>query len=79
MAYEVTLPELGGDASDKAVISQWFIHEGDIVSEGDDLLELITDKAAFNVPAPISGTVSEILIHDGEEVSIDDVLCLIEM
>ncbi|HOD49551.1 MAG TPA: hypothetical protein PLM14_15940 [Candidatus Hydrogenedentes bacterium] len=78
MAYEVTLPSLGEDASDTATVSQWLVAEGAMVEEGDDLVEMTTDKAAFNVPSPVSGTVTEIRAHEDEDVAVGDVLCIIE-
>lgn len=79
MTYEVSLPSLGDDATETATVSLWMVHEGDIVSEGDDLVEMVTDKAAFNVPSPKSGTVTEITVNEGDTVTAGDVLCVLEM
>ncbi len=78
MSCEVTLPFLGEDASDIATVSQWLVEEGDTVEEGDDLVEMTTDKAAFNVPSPTAGTVAEILAPEGEEVRAGGLLCILE-
>ncbi|MFO7976835.1 MAG: lipoyl domain-containing protein [Candidatus Hydrogenedentota bacterium] len=78
MAYEVTLPPLGEDASDTATVSQWLVAEGTAVQKGDDLVEMTTDKAAFNVPSPAAGTLTEIRAHENDEVSVGNVLCVIE-
>jgi pyruvate dehydrogenase E2 component (dihydrolipoamide acetyltransferase) len=78
MAYEVTLPVLGEDASDTATVSQWLVAEGATVEEGDDLVEMTTDKAAFNVPSPTGGTVTEIRARENQDVFVGDVLCIIE-
>jgi len=79
MRYEVTLPELGDDSVDRATVTQWLVDEGDIVSEKDDLVEMITDKAAFSVPSPKAGTLIEKLVDEDDEVSVGDVLCIIEI
>ncbi len=79
MRYEVKLPSLGEDASDEATVAYWLVEEGDRVKEGEDLVEMTTDKAAFSVPCPKSGTVSEKLVEEGDEVCVGDVLCVLEV
>lgn len=74
---KVILPELG-EGIDKATVSFWFFKEGEKVGEKDDLVELTTDKATFNLPSPCSGTLSEILIHEGDMVNVGEVLGVIE-
>jgi pyruvate/2-oxoglutarate dehydrogenase complex dihydrolipoamide acyltransferase (E2) component len=78
MRMQVELPSLGEDASDEATVAFWLVQEGSTVQEGDDLVELTTDKAAFNVPAPASGTVQEICVHEGDEVTPGTVLCVLD-
>jgi pyruvate/2-oxoglutarate dehydrogenase complex dihydrolipoamide acyltransferase (E2) component len=74
---KVVLPELG-EGIDKATVSYWFFQEGEKVKEKDDLVELTTDKATFNLPSPASGTLTQVLIHEGEEVHPGDLLGIIE-
>ena len=74
---KVYLPELGENIT-KATISYWYAEEGSSVAEGNDLVEITTDKATFNVPAPASGTLVEIVAHEGDVVDIGSVLGLIE-
>lgn len=74
---KVVLPELS-EGVDKAVVSFWFYKEGERVSEKDDLVELTTDKATFNLPSPCTGTVSEILFHEGDTVNVGEVLGIID-
>jgi pyruvate/2-oxoglutarate dehydrogenase complex dihydrolipoamide acyltransferase (E2) component len=75
--YKVILPELG-QGIEKANISFWFFKEGDKVKVKDDLVELTTDKAAFNLPSPCDGTLAQIMFHEGDSVNVGEVLCLIE-
>jgi pyruvate/2-oxoglutarate dehydrogenase complex dihydrolipoamide acyltransferase (E2) component len=79
MRYEVTLPDLGDDTVSTATVSLWLADEGNIVTEDDDLVEMVTDKAAFTVPAPKTGTMVERLVEEDDEVSVGDVLCIIEI
>jgi len=74
---KVVLPELG-EGIDKAVVSYWYFKEGEKVNEKDDLVELTTDKATFNLPSPCSGTVSEIIFHEGDTVNVGEALAIID-
>ncbi|MBN1404982.1 MAG: hypothetical protein JW946_00500 [Candidatus Omnitrophica bacterium] len=74
---EVMLPEMGEDIKE-ATVSFWHFDEGEKVSEGDDLVEMVTDKASFNVPSPVAGVLSEILSQEGETAKIGDVIAIIE-
>jgi len=74
---EVRLPELGEEI-EKAVVSFWYFKAGDRVKKDDDLVELATDKATFNVPAPIEGVLKEIRAKEGSEVKIGEILAVIE-
>jgi len=73
----VVLPELG-EGIEKASVSFWFIKEGDPVKEKDDLVELTTEKAAFNLPCPFSGRLAQIIFHEGDSVKVGETLALIE-
>lgn len=74
---KVALPELG-EGIEKATVSYWYFKEGEKVNEKDDLVELTTDKATFNLPSPCSGTLLEILFHEGDAVNVGEVLAIIE-
>lgn len=74
---KVVLPELG-EGIEKATVSYWYFKEGEKVNEKDDLVELVTDKATFNLPSPCSGMLSEIIFHEGNSIHIGEVLATIE-
>ncbi len=75
---EVKLPDLGDDAGDSAKVTFWYFKEGDAVKEGEDLVEMMTDKATFNVPSPASGTLKDIRTPESEDVNVGDVIAVIE-
>ena len=79
MRYEVTLPSLGEDAIDEAEVCVWVVKAGDPVHEGDDLVEVTTDKAAFCLPSPKSGTVAEHCVAEGDKVGVGAILCVLEV
>ncbi len=64
---EVTVPDIG-DAEDVEVI-EVLVSEGDSIEAEDGLITLETDKATMDVPAPKAGTVSKLLVKQGDKVS----------
>jgi len=73
---DIKLPPLAPGV-EKANISYWHKSAGQAVSEGEDLVELVTDKATFNMPSPASGTLREVLANEGEEVKVGQVIARI--
>lgn len=73
----VILPELG-ESIEKATVACWHARPGQRVSADDEIVEVVTDKATFNVPAGHEGTVKEILVEEGQEVPVGTKLALIE-
>ena len=73
----VILPPLA-EGVDKANVTYWHRNVGDRVKEGDELVELVTDKATFNLPSPASGVLKEIVIVEGNEVKVGQTLAVIE-
>lgn len=78
MEKEVVLPELGEDAPDEAEVSFWYAQKDDAIEEGEDLVEMVTDKAAFTVPSSAGGTVKEILVEEGEMAGVGEAIAVIE-
>ena len=74
---KVVLPELGEDIK-KATVSYWYFKEGEQVKEKEDLVELATDKATFNLPSPCSGVLLEITVSEGETAHPGDILAVIQ-
>lgn len=76
---EVKLPELKGeDAGDEARASFWYVEEGDEVESGDELVQMITDKATFDIESPVRGRVIERVIDEDDEAKVGQVLCRLE-
>jgi len=74
---KVNLPELG-EGIKKATVSYWFFKVGEKVNKDDDLVELTTDKSTFNLPSPSQGVIEDILVSEGEEAQIGEVLGVIQ-
>lgn len=79
MRVDVELPSMGDDAESEAVVAYWAAEVGAQLDEGDDLVELTTDKAAFTLPAPRRGRLVERRVAEGDSVSVGDVLCVLEV
>jgi pyruvate dehydrogenase E2 component (dihydrolipoamide acetyltransferase) len=55
---------------EEGTVLQWLKQVGDVVAVGDELVEIETDKANMAYEADVAGTLSEILVQEGETVSI---------
>ena len=73
----VILPELG-EGIEKAVVACWHFKLGDKVQRNDDIVEVVTDKAAFNIPSGTDGVIKEILFKEGQEAKIGETLAIVE-
>ena len=76
MAYEFQLPDLG-EGLTEGEVARWLVEEGQEIAEDDPLVEVQTDKATVEIPSPASGTVSRILVPEGEVVAVGTVLVVI--
>lgn len=74
---EVKLPFLA-EGVEMCTVSLWHFDEGDEIAEGDDLVEMQTSKAVFNIPAPYSGVLKKVLFYEGDLIKIGDVIAIIE-
>jgi pyruvate dehydrogenase E2 component (dihydrolipoamide acetyltransferase) len=66
---EVVMPRLS-DSMEEGTILQWLKGVGDEVAVGDELVEIETDKANMAYESDVAGTLSEILVQEGETVAI---------
>jgi pyruvate/2-oxoglutarate dehydrogenase complex dihydrolipoamide acyltransferase (E2) component len=76
---EVKLPPLGKDAPDEATVSFFYVKEGAAVKEGEDFCEMVTDKATFNVPSTVTGTVKKIVAKEDDLVAVGGILAIVEV
>jgi pyruvate dehydrogenase E2 component (dihydrolipoamide acetyltransferase) len=73
MVREFKLPDVG-EGLTEAEIVRWLVEEGDGVTEDQPVAEVETDKAVVEVPAPVNGTVREILAEAGEMVPVGEAI-----
>ena len=77
MIKEIILPELG-EGIDGAEVSEVSVTVGDVVAVDETIIVLESDKASMEIPADVSGTISEILVATGDELKPGHVLMKIE-
>nr|MBO2503790.1 biotin/lipoyl-binding protein [Thermoanaerobacterales bacterium] len=70
---DIQMPQLGETVTE-GTITRWFKQVGDQVAEDEPLFEVSTDKVDSEVPSPVSGTLTEILVQEGETVEVGAVL-----
>jgi 2-oxoglutarate dehydrogenase E2 component (dihydrolipoamide succinyltransferase) len=73
---EVTLPQLGETVTE-GTITQWFKQVGDPVQADEPLFEVSTDKVDTEVPSPVTGTLLEIRVQEGETVEVGTVIAVV--
>jgi 2-oxoglutarate dehydrogenase E2 component (dihydrolipoamide succinyltransferase) len=77
MSIELRIPS-AGESIQEVQIGQWLKREGDRVRRDESVVELDTDKASMELPAPSDGVLSRIVKHDGDKVAVGEVIGLIE-
>ncbi|MFS0574400.1 dihydrolipoamide acetyltransferase family protein [Sporosarcina sp. 179-K 3D1 HS] len=77
MAFEFRLPDIGEGIHEGEIV-KWFVAKGDTVNEDDTLLEVQNDKAVVEIPSPVTGTVEEIVVKEGQVAVVGDVLIRID-
>jgi pyruvate dehydrogenase E2 component (dihydrolipoamide acetyltransferase) len=69
---KVTMPQLS-DGMEEGTLSRWLMSDGDLVSSGDDLAEIESDKATVTFQADADGAL-QIVVAEGETVSVGTVI-----
>jgi 2-oxoisovalerate dehydrogenase E2 component (dihydrolipoyl transacylase) len=75
--YVLKLPDLGEGTVEAEIVS-WRVKPGDEVSEDDALVEVMTEKAAVEVPAPVSGRIVSTSGQPGDMVAVGSELVVLE-
>ncbi|RME99512.1 MAG: dienelactone hydrolase, partial [Chloroflexi bacterium] len=71
--YPFKLPDVG-EGIHEAEIVRWLAQPGDAVALNQPLLEIQTDKAVVEIPAPVAGTVVQIHVPEGTLARVGDLL-----
>src|SRR5438105_9850423 len=73
---EVRMPKMG-DGMIEGTVLRWLKHEGDQVAPNETIAEIETDKANVEMPAEDGGTLSKIVVKEGETVPVGAVIAYI--
>jgi 2-oxoglutarate dehydrogenase E2 component (dihydrolipoamide succinyltransferase) len=73
MLHEIIVPELA-ESTVEATVASWLKKEGEIITKGDVIIELDTDKVSLEIVAPSDGTIQSITKQEGETVKVGDIL-----
>ena len=76
MATGVLLPKQGLQMVEGKIV-RWLRKPGDTVAEGDPLVEIETDKATIEIPAPVAGVLLALLRKEGETVPVAETIAVV--
>ena len=71
MSYIFKMPDVGEGIAEGEIVT-WFVKVGDVVTEDQPLMEIQNDKLVQEVPSPVAGTVTKILVEAGTVSTVGD-------
>ncbi|HZY99680.1 MAG TPA: dihydrolipoamide acetyltransferase family protein [Candidatus Baltobacteraceae bacterium] len=77
MATTITMPQLGETVTE-GTVAQWLKKVGDSVDKYEAFVEVSTDKVNAEVPSPVTGTIREVLVKEGETVATGTPIAVID-
>jgi pyruvate dehydrogenase E2 component (dihydrolipoamide acetyltransferase) len=77
MALEFKLPDIGEGVAEGEIV-KWLVKVGDTVKEHQSIVEVMTDKATVEVPAPAAGKITALKAKEGDTVPVGSVIFVLE-
>ena len=77
MATPVQMPQMGESVVEGTIIT-WLKAEGDAVEVDEPIVEVSTDKVDTEIPSPVAGKLTKILVQEGETVEVGTALCEVD-
>lgn len=74
---EFKLPDIGEGIAEGEIV-KWLVKEGEIVTEDQPVIQVMTDKATVEIQSPRSGRIAKRMVAEGEVVAVGSVLLVIE-
>ncbi len=74
---DVLMPQMG-ESITEGTVTKWLKKAGDRVGKDEPLFEISTDKVDAEIPSPVSGTLSTILVKEGQTVAVQAIVAQIE-
>jgi pyruvate dehydrogenase E2 component (dihydrolipoamide acetyltransferase) len=76
MATEVVMPRLSLTMKE-GTVGKWYKEEGEPVEKGEPIVEVISEKATYDLEAPASGILRRIFVREGSDVPVNAVLAMV--
>ena len=73
----MVMPKMGESIMEGTIL-KWLKKEGDSINEDESVLEVATDKVDTEIPSTCSGTISQILVNEGDIVKVGSPIAIIE-
>jgi 2-oxoglutarate dehydrogenase E2 component (dihydrolipoamide succinyltransferase) len=77
MPMELKVPSMG-ESITEVTIGAWHKQEGESVEKDENLLDIESEKATFEVPAPVAGVVTKILKKQGDKASVGETVAVVD-
>lgn len=77
MATDIIMPQLGESIAEGTII-KWLVAPGGRIEKDQPLLEVETDKVSLEIPSPASGTLTDVLVPEGQTVPIGTLLARLD-
>jgi len=74
---DIKVPELA-EGVNEATITLWHVKEGGKIKKDQDIVEMATDKATFNMPSPAAGILKKIIKQEGDTVKVGETIAIID-
>ncbi|MDQ2700166.1 MAG: 2-oxo acid dehydrogenase subunit E2, partial [Actinomycetota bacterium] len=74
---QITMPEMGESVTEGTVL-EWHVAVGDVVEEGQTIVEVSTDKVDAEVPSPTAGKITKLLAEPDDEIAVGAALAEID-
>ncbi|HIW70014.1 MAG TPA: 2-oxo acid dehydrogenase subunit E2 [Candidatus Limosilactobacillus merdipullorum] len=71
--YQLKLPDIGEGIAE-GTVGEWHVKAGDQVKKDGDLVQIENDKSVEEIPSPVDGTVTKILVQEGETAEVGQAL-----
>jgi 2-oxoglutarate dehydrogenase E2 component (dihydrolipoamide succinyltransferase)/2-oxoisovalerate dehydrogenase E2 component (dihydrolipoyl transacylase) len=77
MATDIVMPQLGESIAEGTVV-KWLVPKGGCIEKDQPLLEVETDKVALEIPSPSTGTLTEVLVQEGQTVPVGTLIARLD-
>jgi pyruvate dehydrogenase E2 component (dihydrolipoamide acetyltransferase) len=77
MAYEFRLPDIGEGMAEGEIV-RWLVKQGDVLTQDQPMVEIMTDKATVEIATPRAGRVLQCCFTEGQRCPVGEVLVIID-